>query len=499
MAPVTGVDPGLASSYWRIPEPSWTEAADPEPAPAPAPPELPAQRPRAEPAEIFGLISAAFLGLALIRGGSSADALSSHLVALAAVPVLTIAAWRLLHLPGSKGAVWPSLLLLGALAVPLLQLIPLPPDLWRRLQGRQVAVDGYRAAGMALPWLPVSLTPAATWGAVLALLPGAAMFAATLSLNARSRQRLAIAVLASAVSAVVLGALQLAGGGQSSFRLYDYTDATAAVGYFANRNHQGVFLAACLPLAALVATTAPSRRGPPRIVWIVGGFAIATVLVVGVAAARSRAGVLMVAPGLLGALAVAYLRGNGSGPGRRGLAPVAALFSAAILAAILVLAFDAGPLAKRFEFGFAQDLRYELTPTVIDAGVKFSPLGSGVASFQSIYPMFEKPEEVSNVFVNHAHNDYAEIWLEAGWPGLGLIAAFILWWAFASYRILKSADRRTAYLALAGSVIVGLFLVHSGVDYPLRTPALAALFAFGCGLMTGPPRRAEAHKPDPQT
>jgi hypothetical protein len=37
------------------------------------------------------------------------------------------------------------------------------------------------------------------------------------------------------------------------------------------------------------------------------------------------------------------------------------------------------------------------------------------------------------------------------------------------------------------AVIVALLLAHSAVDYPLRTAALAVVFAFGCGLLTAPP------------
>jgi hypothetical protein len=41
-------------------------------------------------------------------------------------------------------------------------------------------------------------------------------------------------------------------------------------------------------------------------------------------------------------------------------------------------------------------------------------------------------------------------------------------------------------MAMTGAVMVGLLLAHSFVDYPLRTPALACLFALGCGLMVSP-------------
>jgi O-antigen ligase len=94
---------------------------------------------------------------------------------------------------------------------------------------------------------------------------------------------------------------------------------------------------------------------------------------------------------------------------------------------------------------------------------------------------------VTDVFLNHAHNDYLEIWFECGWLGLALIAAFMGWWVLATTRVLRSPADANAGLALCGSVIVALLLIHSAADYPLRTPALAALFAFAAGLLSKPP------------
>ena len=51
------------------------------------------------------------------------------------------------------------------------------------------------------------------------------------------------------------------------------------------------------------------------------------------------------------------------------------------------------------------------------------------------------------------------------------------------------SDRRRvgAALALAGSMTAGVLMAHSLVDYPLRTPALATLFAFAIGLVARSP------------
>ncbi len=101
--------------------------------------------------------------------------------------------------------------------------------------------------------------------------------------------------------------------------------------------------------------------------------------------------------------------------------------------------------------------------------------------------MFERPETLTPAYVNHAHDEYVEVWMEAGVPGVALIGGFWAWWAVASRAVLRRRDAG-ARLALAGSVVVGMLLVHSMVDYPLRTPAMAVVFALACGLMS-PHRR----------
>ena len=101
----------------------------------------------------------------------------------AAFPSWPLAVWRMAPLGSSEGGgvsrsafCWPRPPLV------LLQLIPLPPATWETLPGRQTVVKGYTAVGMAAPWLPVSLTPNATWDAGLGLvIPPAAMFPAPCS------------------------------------------------------------------------------------------------------------------------------------------------------------------------------------------------------------------------------------------------------------------------------------------------------------------------------
>src|SRR5690606_18666229 len=126
------------------------------------------------------------------------------------------------------------------------------------------------------------------------------------------------------------------------------------------------------------------------------------------------------------------------------------------------------------------------------------PVGSGLGTFAELYASYENPAAVTRTYINHAHNDYIELVLETGLAGLLLLAAFLLWWGWCAVRIWRD-DRASPYV-LAAVVVSATLLVHSLVDYPLRTAALSSIFAVSVGLMalastasgraTQPPRTA---------
>ena len=115
----------------------------------------------------------------------------------------------------------------------------------------------------------------------------------------------------------------------------------------------------------------------------------------------------------------------------------------------------------------------------------YAPLGSGIGSFDPAYRVVEPVESVGTQFLNHAHNDYAELWVEAGVMGAVVVVAFLIWALVASARIWLAPERGGAP-ARAATLVILLLAGHSLVDYPLRTLALAAVFAFACALLAAP-------------
>jgi hypothetical protein len=63
-----------------------------------------------------------------------------------------------------------------------------------------------------------------------------------------------------------------------------------------------------------------------------------------------------------------------------------------------------------------------------------------------------------------------------------------MWWAQRSVRVWRSFFEG-GDIARAGSVVVLVVLLHSLVDYPIRTSAIAVLVAMACAMMVPPSGR----------
>ena len=111
----------------------------------------------------------------------------------------------------------------------------------------------------------------------------------------------------------------------------------------------------------------------------------------------------------------------------------------------------------------------------------FLPLGSGVGTFRRVYDLYENRDRVTGTYVVHAHNDYAELALETGIPGLVILAFFLAWWVVAASRAWTSPD--AGPFARAASSASAAILAHSRVDFPLRTAAISGAFAMCLALL----------------
>lgn len=415
---------------------------------------------------------------AVFGGASQTNALSLMAVELASLPLLFVSIYLLLAGAAPTGSAFALGLLTAVVLVPVLQIVPLPFEVWRQLPGREVVVQALAAASLGHAALPFSLAPQQTWRALLALSPPIAMFLGALMLTDGQRRLMAALWLGLAVVSLCLGGLQMLGGPDSALYFYDVTNADSPVGFFSNRNHQAAFLLCLLPIAAMFAARFEGRFDSPRAFTALAATLYVFIAIVGVAATRSRAGIALVLVALAGAAAI-VLRGEAV---RRHWRAAAGLSVGVALAIGGVLVFALGPITERFEAG--GEPRFEGWPIALRAAQSFLPLGSGVGSFGAVYGGVEPLAQVSPIYFNHAHNDYLELWLETGLAGAALLALFAVWFAWRAFLIWR---RRIAAggsgLAAACSLLVALLLAHSTVDYPLRTETIAVLFAFACATI----------------
>lgn len=420
----------------------------------------------------------------LLAGGARDDLLSLLVWRPLSMVVLAIAlvvGWRAAWLSGRAVLTF----LLGIVGLTALHLVPLPPAIWTALPGRDILVSIYRDAGMALPWQPLSVAQARTWNALFSLAAPVAALVLVLNLDAQGQRKLMLALIALGFLSGIIGMLQALGPAQGPLYFYRITNNGVSVGLFANRNHQAAFLAAMFPL---IAANLSLFKGKPeqlffhRAIAIAGGLLLVPLILM----TGSRGGLAL---GLIGIASawwvfrspVAQVRSAEKKTETRkrlisfGLVGILLVFSA-------IVAARTPALQRLIETDPADELRVTTFPIVVDAIERFFPFGSGLGSFVEVYQIFEPNRLITPSYFNHAHNDFAELLLTAGVPGVLLL----LWAAglglFCLRALLRSRSTKlnepgfqAQVLGRAGFSIVTMLALYSAADYPLRVPSLMLL------------------------
>lgn len=132
------------------------------------------------------------------------------------------------------------------------------------------------------------------------------------------------------------------------------------------------------------------------------------------------------------------------------------------------------------------DMRFKIGKDCLRIFSRKPVLGWGLGVFPTIYPGFRS--FYTNLFVNQAHNDYAQLLVETGMVGFGLV----LWFVFRLYQHGFPTSRRWEYkwdaaVSLAALLACTAMLFHSLVDFNLHIPANAAVFYLMCALAAAKP------------
>jgi len=231
-------------------------------------------------------------------------------------------------------------------------------------------------------------------------------------------------------------------------------------------------------LAAILASARGRGRNVQRysaVVALMAGAAL--VIAVGIALNGSLAGYGLAVPVLVASAALVL-------PGRRSIGWLAGLAGILLLVSVGWMATSPPGSSNvlRSNAETSVQSRQEILATSMKAAREFMPLGAGVGTFQRVYALYEDHDRLDpTTYVNHAHNDYVEIAMETGIPGLIVLVVFLLWWGRAAWRVWRPGDPDP--FARAAAVASAAILVHSLVDFPLRTAAISTCFAMCLALL----------------
>ena len=439
-----------------------------------------------------GLLAGILLAFLMLVGGGGSPAPLAELACELLAAIVAIAwLWENPHAVSQDNRTLHWLVLL-VVAVPMAQLIPLPPTLWRALPGRETMAAALDLIGRGGEWHAVSIAPHRTLASLLSLGPPLLMLVLAARLGSRPAARLAQIVAAIAVLAVVVGAGQLAQRTGGPLDFYATGEAGTLHGFQANRNTAAdVLLIGLVALAAVWRARRDVHTGAGDAVFVVLGL----ILLLGVVLTGSRTGIAM-APLAL-AFVVAIVEPSvrlARSTWRALLAGVTAISGALALAAFALR--DNAILGRVIaRFGLSGEFRPELWRDTWFAIRGFWPVGSGLGTFIPAFLPAERLEVVDATLPHRAHNELLELALEGG-------IVLLLCWAVLAFIVLRAwlrawgvRDPATRPLLLLAAAIVTVGGLHSLVDYPLRSMAMAALVAMGAGLAIGAASRAAGPRP----
>ena len=382
------------------------------------------------------------------------------------------------------------LIILLVAGVPLLQLVPLPPLLWHALPARDLQVRALELIGAQDSWRPWSMAPSRTLASLLSLGPPLLLLAMTSAAGRRGRQWLIRTIAAMTLATLLLGALQLSAGDDSPFHLYGVT-VPMLVGFQANHNSTADLLLIGLIAVPLLTTELVERRVIPNLAGPVLGIAAAGIALaaLGVVLTASRMGILLLP--IAFAACLWMLRPWLTFTPRRLAYGAAVVATLAVLG--LVLLRDSSVLtAVLARFDFSEELRPQLWVDGYYVARKYFPFGVGMGDFVPAFVADERLESIWPSLPNRAHNDFLELASEAGMVGLLALSA-ISWTLIRALRQGRGeATGLPANLALFGAASLVILALHSLVDYPFRSMALAGLGAVCAGLLLSPRQDGES-------
>lgn len=445
----------------------------------------------AQRVSFFALI-AVLLAAFAFGGGGSRQGLANLLVQLTALAVLVphraavAQFWR-------KAPAVLGLLIALSLLLPLLQIIPLPPAVWTALPGRDLVARSVEMTGGEAGWMAFSTNPLRTALALSALITPLAVLIIGWALP---RDRLVtIGWIAAALGLVtmLMGLAQLGATTDSTTLFGSRNPGSVLLGTFANRNSTALLLGFGLALAALLPVPRPHPVAP------IARVAVCGLLLLTIFLTKSRTGIaLAVLPlGLAGLKALWWAlherRTVDAGQTKSRLAIVFGAFALLTVGGTALIVAAPGPIGAALErFEAKDDPRRYIWDDAGYSASRYWPVGAGIGTFDEVFQVDESLENLTRRTAGRAHNDYLELAIEAGLPGLMLASLWIVLIGWLSWRARHSSQR---WVAWAGASFLLAIALQSITDYPLRNQTILAFAGFALvllGRIATDQRRAQA-------
>jgi O-antigen ligase len=239
-------------------------------------------------------------------------------------------------------------------------------------------------------------------------------------------------------------------------------------GSYVNSNHYAGLMVLLVPIP-VVLCVGNLLKGEMRVLAGFGAALMATTIFLSL----SRGGMLafLFEMALLAALIL---------PKGRNLRVVVGFIAlAVVILALLIVVGNARALGRLGDL--SPGIRWNITKDCWKMFLRRPVLGWGMGTFPTVYPGYRS--FYTNDFINEAHNDYAQLLVESGVLGFGVM----LWFLVLLYRHGLPRSRRWEFKwdgALSLAALLGCtgIVFHSFVDFNLQIPANAAVFYVLCAL-----------------
>ena len=396
-----------------------------------------------------------------------------------------------------------ALLMLALIVWALLQLIPLPGEVWQELPGRKAISDLDQAVyGHAIA-RPISMSPAAGWSALAALAVPAAALVMAIAFNFSSKLLLGFVALLGLTN-VIFGFIQTASGGAGALYIYRVSNRNGPTGLFANENHMGAFLAITILVFAKLLIDCIRERRSQVFIYILGLSIPMTFLALLING--SRAGIVLGLFASLGALLMFWISVQAKAPnssespkrgrrtqghGKKRLPLGTITFASAAVAFVILLgvflSLDRIPgLESAVNEDPMEQLRVQLLAPLFEMIKSYWLLGIGFGSFSAAYAQYEPIEIAGPSYVNQAHNDWAQLIIEGGLPAIVIFSALMILLTKRLFALARKGQTQWPSLVF-WAFSFAIIAAASVVDYPLRTAIFqASAIWLICALLVHP-------------